>query len=127
MKSSLLEGMANHYGNLGLVFIDRGDLEGAEAMHRKSLAIEEKLGRLEGMASDYGNLARSVKNPRRPRRGGGDAPQVSSDRGKTWPAPGHGKRLRRPRRHSGVRGDLKAASELWSTIKNLREAGCRTA
>ena len=25
-------------------------------MHKKSLAIEEKLGRLEGMASDYGNL-----------------------------------------------------------------------
>jgi hypothetical protein len=25
-------------------------------MHRKSLEIEEKLGRLEGMASDYSNL-----------------------------------------------------------------------
>jgi hypothetical protein len=25
-------------------------------MHRKSLEIEEKLGRLEGMASDYANL-----------------------------------------------------------------------
>ncbi|MFK7785900.1 MAG: tetratricopeptide repeat protein, partial [Crocinitomicaceae bacterium] len=34
----------------------RGDLDGAEEMYKKSLAIEEKLGHLEGMASDYGNL-----------------------------------------------------------------------
>jgi len=34
----------------------RGDLDRGEAMHRKSLEIEEKLGRLEGMASQYGNL-----------------------------------------------------------------------
>jgi Flp pilus assembly protein TadD len=44
------------YGNLGIVLQTRGDLDGAEAMYRKSLAIEEKLGRLEGMASQYGNL-----------------------------------------------------------------------
>ena len=43
-------------GNLGLVYRKRGDLDQAEAMHRKSLEIEEKLGRLEGMASEYGNL-----------------------------------------------------------------------
>ncbi len=43
-------------GNLGLIFRTRGDLDQAEAMHRRSLEIEEKLGRLEGMASDYGNL-----------------------------------------------------------------------
>ncbi len=44
------------YGNLGLIYRTRGDLDEAERMHRKSLAIEEKLGRQEGMASDYGNL-----------------------------------------------------------------------
>jgi len=33
-----------------------GDLDAAEDMHKKSLAIEEKLGCLEGIASDYGNL-----------------------------------------------------------------------
>ena len=43
-------------GNLGVIYRTRGDLEQAEAMHRKSLEIEQKLGRLEGMASDYGNL-----------------------------------------------------------------------
>ena len=43
-------------GNLGIVLRTRGDLDGAEAMHRKSLEIEERLGRIEGMASDYGNL-----------------------------------------------------------------------
>jgi hypothetical protein len=34
----------------------RGDLDGAEAMHRKSLAIEEELGRKDGMAAEYANL-----------------------------------------------------------------------
>ena len=43
-------------GNLGLVYQTRGDLNKAEQMLKKSLEIEEKLGRLEGMASDYGNL-----------------------------------------------------------------------
>ena len=43
-------------GNLGIVMYARGDLDGAEAMYRKSLAIFEKLGRLEGMASQYSNL-----------------------------------------------------------------------
>ncbi|MGD2110971.1 MAG: tetratricopeptide repeat protein, partial [Phycisphaerae bacterium] len=40
----------------GLIYQTRGDLDQAEKMHRKSLAIEEKLGRLEGMAIQYGNL-----------------------------------------------------------------------
>ncbi len=44
------------YGNLGIVADIRGDLDEAERLYRKSLEIEEKLGRLEGMASDYGNL-----------------------------------------------------------------------
>ncbi|MDH3997309.1 MAG: tetratricopeptide repeat protein [Desulfuromonadales bacterium] len=44
------------YGNLGLLYATRGELEQAEEMHRKSLAIEEALGCKEGMASDYGNL-----------------------------------------------------------------------
>ena len=48
--------MASTYGNLGLIYLTRGELDRAEEMHKKSLAIEEKLGRLEGMASDYGNL-----------------------------------------------------------------------
>ena len=51
-----IEGMARAYGNLGLIYMTRGDLDQAEAMHRKALEINEKLGRLEGMARDYGNL-----------------------------------------------------------------------
>jgi tetratricopeptide (TPR) repeat protein len=43
-------------GNLGLIYYTRGDLGEAEKMHKKSLAINEKLGRLEGMADQYGNL-----------------------------------------------------------------------
>jgi len=48
-------------GNLGLIYRTRGDLDRAEEMHRKSLAIEEKLGRIEGMASDYANLGSVYK------------------------------------------------------------------
>ncbi|MGI8426825.1 MAG: tetratricopeptide repeat protein [Actinomycetota bacterium] len=44
------------YGNLGVIYRTRDELDRAEEMHKKSLAIEEKLGRQEGMASDYGNL-----------------------------------------------------------------------
>ena len=48
--------MASDYGNLGLIYETRGDLDRAEQMHRKGLEIDEKLGRLEGMANQYGNL-----------------------------------------------------------------------
>ena len=34
----------------------RGDPDGAEAMYRKALGINEKLGRLEGIAINYGDL-----------------------------------------------------------------------
>jgi len=45
------------FGNLGLIYQTRGELDQAEEMHRKSLAIERRLGRQEeGMASNYGNL-----------------------------------------------------------------------
>jgi tetratricopeptide (TPR) repeat protein len=44
------------YGNLGLIMRSRGDLDEAERMHRKALAIDEKLARLVGMADNYGNL-----------------------------------------------------------------------
>ncbi len=48
--------VAAAYGNLGLIYKTRGDLEQAESMHRKSLAINEKLRRKESIAIDYGNL-----------------------------------------------------------------------
>ena len=89
-KLGRLEGMASHYGNLtssrrGATSTaeaitakrsrssdasrawpqrqprQRPHLDGAEAMHRKSLEINEKLGHLEGMASDYGNLGNVLK------------------------------------------------------------------
>ncbi len=43
-------------GNLGLIERTRGNLDAAAAYHKKSLAIEERLGRTEEMAADYGNL-----------------------------------------------------------------------
>ena len=43
-------------GNLGVIYQTRGELDRAEEMLKKSLAINEKLGRQEGMASQYGNL-----------------------------------------------------------------------
>jgi tetratricopeptide (TPR) repeat protein len=50
------EGMANAYGNLGILYKTRGDLDRAEEMCLKSLAINEAVGRKEGMANAYGNL-----------------------------------------------------------------------
>ena len=44
------------YGNLGVIYRTRGDLEKAEQYHLKSLEIAKELGRKEGMASQYGNL-----------------------------------------------------------------------
>jgi protein O-GlcNAc transferase len=42
---------ARAYGNLGLVYQVRKDLDQAETMHRKALEIEKALGRTEGMAN----------------------------------------------------------------------------
>ncbi len=50
------EAQAVLYGNLGIVYRVRWELDKAEAMHRKSLAIDEQLGCKEGMANQYGNL-----------------------------------------------------------------------
>ena len=44
------------YGNLGNVYLTRGDLNEAERLYRKALKIEKKLGRQEGMANVYGGL-----------------------------------------------------------------------
>ena len=55
-KLGRLEGISLSYGNLGLVYDSRGDLDAAEEMHRKALQINEKIGLLEGMANAYGNL-----------------------------------------------------------------------
>ncbi|MCX5633332.1 MAG: tetratricopeptide repeat protein [Phycisphaerae bacterium] len=43
-------------GNLGLIYQHRGELEKAEEMLKKSLQINEKLGRLKGMANQFCNL-----------------------------------------------------------------------
>ena len=49
------EGMASNYGNLGLVYKTRGELDKAEEMYKKSLEITS-LGLEGGTAADYGNL-----------------------------------------------------------------------
>ena len=48
--------MAIQYGNLGLIYSTRGDLDEAEAMLKRSLLLNEELGRKEGMAIQYANL-----------------------------------------------------------------------
>ena len=52
---------ASDYSNLANVMKIRGDLDGAEAMCRRALEIDEKLGSLEGMANQYGNLGIVMK------------------------------------------------------------------
>ena len=51
-----MAGMADQYGNLGLIYRKRGDLDTAEGFHLKSLGLNEELDRKEGMANQYGNL-----------------------------------------------------------------------
>jgi len=53
--------MANQYGNLGLIYRRRGELDKAEEMHLKSLAIAEKLSLKEQMAANYSNLGAVYK------------------------------------------------------------------
>lgn len=43
-------------GNMGLIFLTRGELDRAEELFQKSLEIDERLGRQEGMASRFCNL-----------------------------------------------------------------------
>src|SRR5210317_1057757 len=50
------EGMADAYGNLGIIYLTLGHLDNAEEMFKKSLELEEELADKEGMASDYGYL-----------------------------------------------------------------------
>jgi len=53
------EGSERHamlLSSLGVVYKTRGELDKAEDMHKKSLAINEKFGRHEEMAINYGNL-----------------------------------------------------------------------
>ncbi len=44
------------FGWLGLICETRGDLDGAEKMHRRAIEINQKLRCLEGLATEYGNL-----------------------------------------------------------------------
>ncbi|MBA7492707.1 Photosystem I assembly protein Ycf3 [subsurface metagenome] len=45
------------YTNLGMLYEAQGKLKAAEEMYKKSLAINEKLGRKEATAEDYANLS----------------------------------------------------------------------
>ncbi len=50
--------MASDYGNLGIVYQTRGDLDKAIEYYEKSLVINQELGRKEGVAIQYNNLGR---------------------------------------------------------------------
>ncbi|MFZ1851648.1 MAG: tetratricopeptide repeat protein [Nitrosomonas sp.] len=55
------EGQAIAFGNLGLVYQTRSELDQAINYYSKSLAIHEVLGKKEGMAVNYGNLGTVYK------------------------------------------------------------------
>jgi len=57
----LKEIMAINYGNLGLIYQTKGELDKAKEMHNKALEINKRLGRLEGVANQYGNLGAVYK------------------------------------------------------------------
>ena len=53
--------MASNYGNLGVVYKIRGDLEKAVELHQQALKLNEEIGSKEGMAIQYGNLGNVYK------------------------------------------------------------------
>jgi tetratricopeptide (TPR) repeat protein len=55
-RLGLQDVLASEYGNLGVIYGMRGELDKAEEMFTKSLEIEKTLGRLQGIADDYSNL-----------------------------------------------------------------------
>ena len=50
------QGRVAAFGNLGLVYADRGDLDRAEEHHKKSLSLHEEIGDKLGQANQLGNL-----------------------------------------------------------------------
>jgi tetratricopeptide (TPR) repeat protein len=50
------EGLAAAWGNMGLVYQTRGDLDKALEYYNKALKIDQELGRKEGLAIQYGNM-----------------------------------------------------------------------
>ena len=60
--SDACRGMADIYGNLGILAAKRGELDEAEQLYRQALEIDEAIGRKEGMASNYGNLGVLAEN-----------------------------------------------------------------
>ena len=56
-------------GNLGIIAQTRGDLDAAEDYLKRSLEIDETLGRKEGMANQLGKFRPDRNKTRRPRRG----------------------------------------------------------
>jgi hypothetical protein len=49
--------MANDYGNLGLLYCTRGELDQAEAIFKKSLALFEEIGMKDKVERVRGMLA----------------------------------------------------------------------
>ncbi len=56
-----LKCVAADYGNLGLNNMLRGDLQKAEEMYKKSLAIHKRLANKEGIAVNFMNLGEVCK------------------------------------------------------------------
>ncbi len=50
------EGMANDYGNMGIVFWKQGDMQKALDYYEKALKIDEDIGNREGVANQLGNM-----------------------------------------------------------------------
>jgi tetratricopeptide (TPR) repeat protein len=56
-KKTGVHGMAQTWGNLGLVYADKGEWEQAIEMCQRCLEIEKRLGDVHGLASTWNNLA----------------------------------------------------------------------
>jgi tetratricopeptide (TPR) repeat protein len=78
-KLGCQDGMADQYGNLGLLYWKSGALDRAEEMYKKALAIDQKLGRQEDMAHQYGSLGLIYQTRGELDRARGDAQEGAGD------------------------------------------------
>jgi tetratricopeptide (TPR) repeat protein len=55
-KNDRYGALADNYTELGVKYLNRGDLAKAIDYHEKALVIHKALGKKDGMANSYGNL-----------------------------------------------------------------------
>ena len=93
-KSEDVMGQAIAYGNLGVLFYTRGDLDKAEEMHQKKSQNQRGTGPQRRYGHRLRQSRQPLSDPRRPRQGRGDVSKKSQNRRRTGPQRRYGQTIR---------------------------------